>query len=260
MAAKYTYLDIIDRAKIYVDDNNRVTEGWKTKGNWAALLRPEVISCYRKWLRNGLISLSWGDQAFTGPTFVWDDSDLQPLCIIGVVQNMGNWLRPVPPGQPDLGRASFFQPIAGNNGATCWTASFGFVPQLATEVPDNSNVGYYQLRLHPEDTSSNYIVRYIPEPYLPRNDAALATTYFYAPEGYEDYVALRLARKLIATEGGSSQSIERLIAASEEEMKFEAMSNPQGEGPKVRIVRPFRERYVTGSSPWQMSPSRWYYF
>lgn len=259
MAAKYSYLDIINRAKIYVDDNNKVTEGWKRLDDWLAILRPEVLACYRKWIREGLISLSWVDETFTGPTHAFANINYAPLCIIGVVQNMGSYYRPVLPAQAQLGRAPFFQPNSIAGLATTWTASFGFVGEDVNIIPDNENMGIYQLRLHPPDTSSNYIVRYIPEPFVPTLVSSLSTVVFFAPEGYDDYLALRLARKAIASEGGSSQAIEKLIMVAELDMKMDTLSNPMGEAPKVRVVKPFN-RQALGSNPWQVNPYNWFYF
>lgn len=261
MPARYSYLDIINRARIYIDDklNTPQTQGaWKTD-DWLALLRPEVIACYKKWLREGLISLEWVDQQFTGPTFLWDNAETVPMCIIGVAQDMGNYMRPVMPAQAEMGRAPWYPRTNTYGPATTWTASFSFVSPSMTDEPDVGEPGKYQLKLHPPDTASNYIVRYIPEPLVPLLANQASSVKFYAPEGYDDYLALRLARKMLAAENSSSQSIERLIMQAESDMKMDSLANPMNDAPKVRIVRPFGRRGVD-TSPWQTTPLNWFYF
>lgn len=261
MPARYSYLDIINRARIYIDDklNTPQTQGaWKTE-DWLAVMRPEVIACYKKWLREGLISLEWVDQQFIGPVHLWDDESTTPMCIVGVAQDMGSYMRPVMPGQAQFGRAPWY-PRTNNYGpATTWTASFGFVNPVGSTQPDVGGPGLYQLRLHPPDTASNYIVRYIPEPAVPTTAAETSTVKFFAPEGYDDYLALRLARKMLAAENSSSQSIERLIMQAEQDMKMDSLANPMNDAPKVRIVRAFGRQSVD-TSPWQTTPLNWFYF
>jgi hypothetical protein len=93
---------------------------------------------------------------------------------------------------------------------------------------------------------------------MPTLVASLASVIFYAPEGYDDYLALRLARKALASEGSSSQSIEKLIMEAELAMKMDTLSNPMGDAPKVRVVRPFNRRSLS-TNTWQVNPYSWFY-
>src|SRR6185503_15036274 len=100
-----------------------------------------------------------------------------------------------------------------------------------------------------------YQVKYIRFPEINALDK-----FVILPEGYEDYVALRLARKALASEGASSQAIERLISNAEADIKMDSFSNTQGDGPKVRVVRPYyKQRLFANNLTWPLSPAAWFY-
>lgn len=252
MAAIYTIQNLIDRARIYVDDNQKVTKGWKQPEDWLTIAKPEIINCYRKWIREGLIALEWVDTQFTGPIFQFPDK--LPMVILGVAQLTSNGWRRLLPGQILFGRAPF-EDAPGNivGPATHWGASLGFVP-VESDIPDVGLPGIYQVRLHPPDTAANYYVRYIPEPIM------TLTSIVYVPEGFEDYICLLIARKALASEGASSQAIERLIMKAESDMKLASLSNPEGDAPKVRITRSYRRKALDASiNPYRTNPYNWYY-
>lgn len=254
-----TVQTIIDQARRYVDDSHKATDGWKQPADWLALAQPELMICYRKWVREGLISLQYAEISFTGPTTNFNPSvtvgTITPLAIIGVVQSLGNGMfRPLQSGMAQLGRAAFWDGPAGISGvSTYWTAGFTTFSTVATGFTTLGTVGAYNLFLHPPDAST-YIVRFLPEP----NISAL-TSVVYLPTGLDDYVSLRLARKALASEGASSQAIERLIVSAEAEWKMLSLGGMLGDAPKVRIVKPFNRFSYGLRDGYTTNPYYWYY-
>lgn len=242
----YTIQNIIDRTRIYVDDNHKVTDGWKEPADWLLLARPEIIAVYKKWLRESLISFSTLDGTITSGSFVFP-AGVPILAVLGVAQQTGQQFRLLQSAMSQYGRAPFWESGVSST-ATTWT--------IATDVfPDGNGDPQTTLDIHPPDSSAGYLVRYIRCPEISTLDK-----FIIAPEGYEDYMALRIARKALASEGASSQAIERLIISAEADMKMDSLSNTQGDGPKVRITRPYNvQRMMSGSNVWPNNPMFWYY-
>lgn len=244
----YTIQNIIDRARIYVDDNHKVTDGWKEPADWLVIARPEIIAVYRKWLRESLVSFSTLDGIIANSSFNFP-AGVPILAILGVAEQNGNNFRLLQSAMSHFGRAPFWEDGTTST-ATTWTVA-------ADVFPDGNGDIQYTLNLHPPDNSSDYKVRYIRCPEIDALDK-----FIIAPEGYEDYMALRIAKKALASEGASSQSIERLIVGAEADLKMESFSNTQGDGPKVRITRPFNKQrlFANRNDMWPINPMHWYYF
>lgn len=243
----YTIQDVIDRAKIYVDDNHKVTDGWKQPADWLAMIRPELAAVYRKWVRESLISFNTLDGIISNAVFTWPDT-APPLAILGVAQQVGTQFRMLQYAQSYYGRNPFWE--AGTPSiATTWTS-------VVDTNPAGDGNPVYSLAIHPPDPAAGYLVRYIKFP-----DMSALDKFVILPEGHEDYLALRLAKKALASEGASSQAIERLIIQAESDIKMEALSNAQGDGPRVRIVRPFNKQRLFNryNSIWPTSPMLWFY-
>jgi len=243
----YTIQNIIDRARIYVDDNHKATDGWKEPADWLSLAKSEFANMYRKWVRESVLSFLPITGIFTGPSFTFPTT---PLAIMGVAQVIGNQVRLISPAMSEYGRQPYWDDTitVPNNTAVTWTG--------ATDVfPDGGGNPTFTVTLHPPDTASGYQVKYIRFPELDALDK-----FVILPEGYEDYVALRLARKALASEGASSQAIERLIIDAEASIKMDSFSNIQGDGPKVRIIRPYaKQKLFANSLTWPYTPAAWYY-
>lgn len=242
----YTIQNVIDRAKIYVDDNHKVTDGWKEPADWLAIARPELISVYRKWVRESMVAYNPLTAPFTGPTFTFSGT-IPPLAILGVAQVNGTQTRFIQSAMSEYGRQPYFDDTTTGIAIT-WTS--GIDP-----FPDGNGDLTYSLTLHPPDTSSGYIVKYIRYP-----EVSALDKFVMVPEGYEDYIALRIARKALASEGASSQALERLIISAEAEIKMDSLSNTQGDGPKVRVVRSYnKQRFYSNSTMWPLNPLYWFY-
>lgn len=251
----YTYQELIDRVKIYVDDNSKVSSGWKQPADWLKILLPELVSVYRKFVRQGIISLRHIDVPFIGPPifeFLGPPDTPLPIAIIGVAQLVGSTYRVLQPASSQLGKAPFWDANV-TTPATTWTCSFN---QDTADTAQAAIIqGIYQLDLHPPDTAGGYFCRYVPMPTL----ATDLTGTVYLPPGYEDYVCLRVARKALASEGQSSQAIERLIMMAEADMTMDTFSLPMGDAPKVRVVKSFHKKMFQ-SNTFQVNPYYWYYF
>lgn len=265
---QFTAQNIVDRARIYVDDNNKVTDGWKRPEDWLAMLKPEIRACYRKWVRENIISYEYVDATFTGPKYAFlhpgpVTTVSMPLAIIGVAQNMGNCYRVLAPASSQLGRGHIWDnPSGPTSVATTWTASWSILPNDLEDnrVPENfpvGDTGFFAVSLHPPDTASNYVVRYIHDPFFGSGAIFDSNYRLDLPDGFEDYVAMRLARKALASEGASSQALERLILQAEADQRMEGLGNQIGDAPKVRRVQSFGRRLYNTS--WEVSPQRWYY-
>lgn len=227
-----------------MDDNHKVSDGWKKPADWITLATPEILACYRKWIREGLISVASTDLAFTSSTVLLTD----PFAILDVVQSLGSGnYRGITPAQSTYGREPFWDNTVSNAGASLyWTA------EMVTNDGD-VNIGKTILTLHPP-TAGNFIIRYIQQPLI----ADGAT--IYLPSGLDDYVALRIARKALASEGASSQAIGQLITVAEQEMKMDLFGKSSGDGPKVRINRSNScGRFTRDAFTWNVNPYNWYY-
>lgn len=64
----FTWLELIDRARVYADDDHKETPGWIAPEKWMALAQVEYRQLYRKWLRMGLINVEPTDLEFKGPS------------------------------------------------------------------------------------------------------------------------------------------------------------------------------------------------
>lgn len=252
-----TIQDVIDSARIYVDDNHKVTEGWKTPADWLKIARPEILMTYRKWVREGVISLNYADTNFTGPQVIFEDDSSIPLAIIGVAENMGNGkFRLLQPSQATYGRAPFWDTNLSNlNGAMYWTSGFNYF--VGSADPEGTghpplSFGKYVIDVKPADSNS-YVARTIPQP----RTASLIDD-IRCPDGLDDYIALRIARKALASEGSSSQAVDKLIAIAEAEWKMNSFGTAIGDAPKVRI-NTRNNCHQFSFFDWPHNPYFWYY-
>lgn len=242
-----TIQNAIDLAKIYVDDNHKATDGWKEPADWLSMIRPELLALYRKWVRESLLAFSNLDASFTGPTYTFPAAD-PPLAIVGVAQQNGSSFRLIQPAMSQFGRAPYWESGIVTPALT-WTSEIDV-------NPDGNGDPTWRLQLHPPDTAAGYIVRYIKFP-----DTSALDKFIILPVGYEDYLALRLARKALASEGASSQAIEKLIVQAEADIRMDSFANTQGNAPKIRIVRPYNKQriYSSPSNTWPLNPAFWFY-
>jgi hypothetical protein len=254
-----TIQDIVDRTRFYVDDNHKVTDGWKDPNTWLKLVSTELLACYRKFVRENAISLRSFDTQFTGSTYAFDTvaPATNPMVIIGVVENLGSGnYRPILPAQSELGREPFWDNPATATTGIYWTLERGFDTVVNGVITPSAG---YTLSIHPP-VSATYIVRYIPTPLTDASKGdVLPTSTTALPDELEDYVAMRVAQKALASEGASSQALKELMLRSEAEWKMTSFGTSTSDGARVRI-RP-RAAWKSTLSPftWNVNPYTWYY-
>lgn len=62
-----TWITLIDRSRVYADDDHNENKGWIAPDKWMALMQVEYRLLYRQWLRKGLINVEPVDLLFKGP-------------------------------------------------------------------------------------------------------------------------------------------------------------------------------------------------
>jgi hypothetical protein len=262
-----TVQSIIDLARQYVDDNNKVTDGWKTPDDWLKWVKTDYIQCCRKWMREGIVSFATIEVTFNDTQLMFGSGDLvpnttEPLAVVGVAENLGTGrFRRLAPIQASLGRSPFYSnenAFVFPGRATGWGMEFQGALTGSGGLGLNDIPGLWLLKVYPE-VAGNYVVKYVPSPQL---DIVTVDSFLHVPYGMDNYIALRVARKALASEGASSQALERLITLDEAEWKMTSLGQVSGDGPKVRI-NPKRPRFggLTGDfTPWSTNPYEWYYF
>lgn len=214
-----TLQELVDRARVYLDDDHTDDEGWLSPESWVALCNVEYAQLYRRWVRQGLIAPAWTDAAFTGHTATIP-SDLSGggvLATIGVAENLGSGrYRLLTPAQSHYGRSPTL-------GYTTGASSHWY----ATGTGDT--ITY---TLEPRDTGS-YFVRYIPT-VVPADSLADTVT---VPFGADERLVLGLARRAKLKEGSASALLERLIMDADAELNFAAFGRVNTDSPRVRTSR-----------------------
>ncbi len=248
---QFTWRQIIDRARTYVDDDHDDGDGWLSEERWLDLANVEYQQLYRRWVRMGLIAPAWVDSAFTGPTmtipqvvsgdggeddpYVYDAPGV--LAIIGVAEDLGDGrLRPIRPAQSTYGRNPWWStsPAAA---ASHWRA---------TGTGDSITI-----TIEPPHTGS-YLVRFIPTV----EAATSADDTVEVPFGCDERLALGLARRAKLKDASASALLERLVGEADAETNFLAFGRDNSDGPRIRRVR--RDTSAPYSFP--QHPSEYRYF
>lgn len=91
---QFAWSDLIDRARVYLDDDHFDTEGWIAPATWLTSANVEYAQLYKRWIQMGLIAPAWTDSSFTGHTIMITGV----RAVLGVVQDLGsNQLRVLTP-------------------------------------------------------------------------------------------------------------------------------------------------------------------
>lgn len=217
--ATFTWQDIIDRARTYVDDDHEDTKGWIKPARWLRMAFVEYQLCRKKWIRMGLIAPATTDVEFTGPTTTVNGV----LCTIGVAEKVSaTEYRPLEWMQDTFGRAPFLS-TRDNSLAYMWRA---------TKAGDT--VVY---TVEPQDTAQTYVVRYIATEAAP----TLATQTVELPDGCDERLVLGLARRAHVKDSSASQLLQRLLDEHDAEDNFQSFGQHNAASPRVRSTprRPY---------------------
>jgi len=218
------WLDIINRARTYVDDDHEENEGWIPPAKWLDIGNAEFRQQYRRWVRTGLVKPAHTVSSFNGTTSVSN-----VLCVVGVAEDLGT-------GRPKR---------LLNPGDQPWDDVQGLAQEwYATGSADTLSIG-----LHPADTSRNYVVRYISRPTLVTDTA----TAYDGPDGSDERIVLGMARRALVKESAASRLLDSLILDADAELNMTAWGRKDGEAPRVR-------RNPPATRLWPVDPARWIYF
>jgi hypothetical protein len=243
----FTWQELIDRSRTYVDDDHNDTEGWIAAERWLTIANVEYAQLYRRWVRMGLIAPAWVDREFTGPTLTFPALELsddeepvleldgeEVLAIIGVAESLGSdRYRPLSAPQSAVGRSPWWTTSSASP-AHSWQAT--------------GSADKVTITIEPPDTAT-YVVRYIPTVQYatdPTEDIEL-------PYGCDERLVLGMARRAKLKDASASALLERLIMEADAEANFLAFGRNNNDSPRVR-------RGERGSStPFPRHPSLYRY-
>ncbi len=219
-----TWLDLIKRARFYVDDDHEENDGWVPETSWLDLANAEYRQQYRRWVRIGLVKPAHTVAPFTGSTSI-----SSVLAVVGVAEDLGS-------GTPKR---------ILNQGDQPWDEVTGLAQEwYATGSADTLSIGLY-----PADSTHNYVVRYITRPALVTSTAAA----FDGPDGSDERIVLGMARRAMIKESAASRRLDDEIREADAELNMTAWG--RREAPLVRRVTPARFKTL-----WSVEPGRWVYF
>ncbi len=219
----YLISDLINEARVLIDDDHTEDTGWVKEARWVRWLNWEMRTLAERCLKMGLVRTPVTELDFTGPATT--GAALSGVMeILNVVDPDGNELEAV---QPDAGVAPFWDPVA-TGPARYWMATGGANTLVVT--------------LSPQD-SRTYTVRYVPQ----TTYATAATDYVSVPQGFEERLVLGMARYALVKEGRVSVALERRLEQADATIAFSLFGKVRG--PVVR-------RLPRSSGPRPRTPGR----
>lgn len=201
----FTWDELIERARTYVDDDHKEDDGWLDPAKWLTLAQVEYAKLYKQWLRMGVINPSQVVSTFTGPT----TSLSRVLAIVTVQEYLGAGVPRRPLRPTDVP----WDDVIGQ--ATSW---------YADGTADTLTVGVY-----PGD-SAVFEVRYYQYPAY----ATDSTTSVDLPHGGDERLVLGMARRALIKESAASRRIDQEILDADAEINMTAWGRKDREAPKMR--------------------------
>ena len=225
----FTWRELVDRARTYLDDDHTETQGWVLDAKWLEIAKVEFMQLYRRWIRNGIVrpqpittAIPLGQFSVTLP----QDSDIDAgrpgvLAIIAVAENLNSYFRMLRCTANNRGAyAPWVAPEQLQTGkSTGWTAS-GVSDSITVECS-------------PRDSGSPYFVRWLPLPKLPTS----LDEQIELPFGCDERLVLGLARRVHLKDSGSSMLLEKLITEADAEITFAATGRLDQDAPRVRRIK-----------------------
>lgn len=232
---QFVWQDLVDRARLYLDDDDDSVPGWIRPEKWLSLANAEYAHLYKRWARCGLVAPPYLDTRFSTPTVVIP----RVLAIVGVAVDTGAHMRVLQPAQSAFGRVPFWrspsEPAQGL--ATRWAAA---------GISDTVTI-----TVDPPASASTYVARTLPVP----EPAGELTDAVDVPFGLDERLVLGLARRGNLKDSTVSTALERMIALEDAELAFSAWSMP-GESPRVRRIPRVERHHSLATIP----RSSWMFF
>jgi len=217
----FTWQQLIDRAKVYLAEDHEEDSGWIAPDKWLILANVEYAELYKRWVRQGFVSPPTIDTTFAAPTVTVPGT----LAVIGVAEDMGSYMRVLTPAQSGFGRSPFWRsPTEQAQGLALYWSAASASDRVA-------------IQLDPP-VAGNYVVRTIPTVLY----ATDATATLDVPYGTDERIVLGIARRAHLKDSTASAALERLIQLHDAETALSAFGKIDGDGPRVRRVRPSAQR------------------
>lgn len=245
----FNWSDLIARAKVYCDDDHNATDGWIKKADWLTLANVEYAQLYRKWVRMGLVRPKPTDTNFTvDATGVATSSLSGVLAIVGVGEDLGQYVRVLQPAQGALGDDPFWK------GSTPYTSK-------AQAWAAHGSADALTLELDTADTATTYTVRWVPtvayQTALVDGTSGQPTT-IDLPYGGDERLVLGIARRALVKESALSRQLDTLMLEADAEMTFTAWGRVPG-GPRVRRVQKPVRQFPGRFSSFPTDQRLWFY-
>jgi len=206
---QFTWQTLVDRARVYIDDDHDDTEGFLSDTAWLALCNAEYSQLYRRWVRSGLVTPAITQSTLSLTSGVATVNGV--LAVVGVAEDMGSYMRLLAPAQPSVGREAFWLGSTESTGTAVQWAATGSGDNLSVE-------------LYPHPSTGTYVIRHIP---TVAYSTALSQS-VEVPYGADERMVLGLARRANVKGRDSSMLIERLINDADAELNFTAFSRVGG--------------------------------
>ena len=232
---QFVVQDLIDRARVYLDDDHKEADGWIDPAKWLVLFNVERANLYRKWVRMGLVRPAPKTNTFVGTTTL-----AGVLAVIGVGEDLGSFVRLLTPAQVTRGADPFWPGSTPIGSKAIEWAAHGSADDLTIELDA------------PADTTT-YTVRWLPTlPYVTD-----ATQVVDLPDGCDERLVLGLARRAMVKEVVRSALVEQLIREADEEVTFSAVG--KNGGMCVRRVQNYRTTLPDRFSTFPTDQRFWQY-
>lgn len=232
----FTWQSLIDRARVYIADDQKDQNGFIAADKWMLLAQVEYAVLYRKWVRQGLVRPAPTNTTFTGSTTLNG-----VLAVVGVGEDMGSYVRLLYNSQVPMGADPFWPGSTPPTSQAIEWAAHGVADNLAIE-------------LNPPDTTTTYTVRWIPTVAYATDPTATVDL----PYGGDERLVLGMARRAFVKETVRSQALDELMREADAEMAFTAFGRVPG-GPRVRRAPPRGRTFPVRYATFPTDQSLWFY-
>lgn len=247
---QFTYQQIVDRAKVWIDDDHDDVKGWIKDDKWLTIVFAEYRRLYRELIRRGVLAVPWTAEQFTitSPASTTVPGSYQlagdVVAILGVAEVVsgGAYYRPLVAAQSAFGGAGLWQGTQQSGKPVYWYAGL----DTSANIPDEPFIWFDK-----PDVGALYEVRYIPAVTAPVSLASNLQLWM----DLDELLVCRVAAAAHTKDNTSSAALEKRLTREEQELAFKAFG-ATGESPRVRRVRP-KERHTI--SPFPVSPRDWVY-
>lgn len=218
--AFFSFDELIDRARVWVDDDHTDNSGWIKRDKWEQFATTAINRRTKQWIRMGLISPTPVDLVFTASSVVVGGV----IAIIGVAENLGSGrYRVLQPLQSQFGRAPIMSTI-NTSQALFWRSHDELLGAY------DGGAASSNLRIFVEPAiSSSYFVRYIST-----GEGPAAAQGAHLPFNADELIVLDMAKAAGIKDGTRSGALADALREAEAELNFTAFGMANGNSPRIR--------------------------